>query len=239
MAMNFRRDLHIRAGYKRAMDITIIHFPGTNREKDMADAVKHISGKAAKMVWHKETNLGNPDLIILPGGFSYGDYLRCGAMAAHSPIMREVIKKAEGGTPVFGVCNGFQMLMETGLLPGALMRNRSLKFVCKHVDLEVSSNDNRFLSTFDKGEILPAIPVAHGEGCYFNDENGLKSLEDNDQIAFRYKDNPNGSVADIAGITNKGKTILGMMPHPENALVGSHQGQGGRKLFEAIFKTLA
>lgn len=220
------------------MNITIIQFPGTNREKDMADAVRAVAGSPAKMIWHKETELGNPDLIILPGGFSYGDYLRCGAMAAHSPIMREVVKHAEGGTPIFGVCNGFQMLMETGLLPGALMRNRSLKFVCKHVDLEVVSNDNRFLSGFDKGETLTAIPVAHGEGCYFNDDNGVKSLQDHDQIALLYADNPNGSVADIAGITNKRKTILGMMPHPENAVAGSHQGQGGLKLFETIFKGL-
>lgn len=218
------------------MNIKIIYFPGINREKDMADAVQSVSGTRPELIWHKETDLGNPDLIILPGGFSYGDYLRCGAMAAHSPIMREVIKHAKGGTPLFAVCNGFQMLMETELLPGALLRNNHLKFNCKKVDLNVTSNDNGFMKKLTKGDTLKSIPIAHGEGNYFIDEDGLKDLQDNNQIAFTYAENPNGSTADIAGITNKRGTILGMMPHPENATLAHQQNTDGLKLFESILR---
>lgn len=216
------------------MDIKIIYFPGINREKDMADAFESVTGKRPQIIWHKETDLGNPDLIVLPGGFSYGDYLRCGAMAAHSPIMREVISKAKSGTPLFAVCNGFQMLMETELLPGSLLRNGHLKFNCKKVDLNINSNDNRFMNKLDKGSTLKDIPIAHGEGNYFIGEDGLKELQDNNQIAFTYSENPNGSTADIAGITNKSGSILGMMPHPENATLPHQNGQDGLKLFHNI-----
>lgn len=219
------------------MNIKIIYFPGTNREKDMADAFETVTGKRPDIVWHKETDLGNPDLIVLPGGFSHGDYLRCGAMAAHSPIMREVIKQAKDGTPLFAVCNGFQMLMETELLPGALLHNNHLKFNCKKVGLNVQSNDNRFMKGLEAGETLRDIPIAHGDGNYFIDHEGLKAIQDNNQIAFTYAENPNGSTADIAGITNKRGTILGMMPHPENATRGHQDTKlDGLKLFESIIR---
>lgn len=218
------------------MDIKIIYFPGTNREKDMADAFESLTGKRPEIIWHKETDLGSPDLIVLPGGFSHGDYLRCGAMAAHSPIMREVIKHGERGTRIFAVCNGFQMLMETHLLPGALLKNAHLKFNCKKVDLEVANNDNSLMQGMNKGDILKNIPIAHGDGNYFAPDDMLKELEDNNQIAFRYCDNPNGSTADIAGITNKRGTILGIMPHPENATL-DHQNDDGLKLFKQIIAT--
>ncbi|MCB1557159.1 MAG: phosphoribosylformylglycinamidine synthase subunit PurQ, partial [Alphaproteobacteria bacterium] len=202
------------------MKTSIIVFPGTNREKDMAMAVQRVTGRAPQMVWHKETDIGNPDLIILPGGFSYGDYLRCGAMAAHSPIMKEVIRKAEQGTRIFGVCNGFQMLVETRLLPGALLRNNSLKFICKQVHLRCETTGSDFTGNLTEGGVM-TVPIAHGEGNYFANDEILQTLESEDRVAFRYCDargvvtqeaNPNGSVDNIAGIYNKEKTILGMMP---------------------------
>lgn len=224
------------------MDVSVIIFPGTNREHDMADAIMRASGKKPAMIWHKEQDIGKPDLIVLPGGFSYGDYLRCGAMAAHSPIMKEVIRHAEKGTPIFGVCNGFQMLIETRLLPGALLHNKSLNFICKHVYLRNESSETRFTGKLKKHEVIN-VPVAHGEGNYFANDNILKELEDDDRIAFRYCDaegqiseaaNPNGSADNIAGIYNKRKTILGMMPHPENATRDWQAGTSGLKLFEGM-----
>ena len=218
------------------MNTALILFPGTNRENDMAHAIERETGKAPEIIWHKEDSIGNPDLIILPGGFSYGDYLRCGAIAAHSPIMKDVINKVKNGTPLFGVCNGFQMLIETGLLPGALLHNKSLKFICKQVHLKSEAN----------GDVIK-IPVAHGEGNYFADDKILKSLNDNDQIAYRYCDakgqvndnnNPNGSTENIAGIYNKEKTILGMMPHPENAVSNWHDNQSGQSVFKDIIERL-
>lgn len=213
----------------------------------MAQAFKRLTGKTPKFVWHKDTDLGKPDLIVLPGGFSYGDYLRCGAMAAHSPVMKEVIALAKKGTRVMGICNGFQVLVETELLPGALLRNRSLKFICKQVYLKAATNQNSFMSRFEKDQIIQ-VPIAHGEGNFFADEQTLKHLEDQDRIAFRYCDksgvvgddtNPNGSCRNIAGILSESKTILGMMPHPENA-TQDHQGNlSGLPLFESLVGALS
>lgn len=208
----------------------------------MAQAFTRLTGKIPKFVWHKDTDLGKPDLIVLPGGFSYGDYLRCGAMAAHSPVMKEVIALAKKGTRVMGICNGFQVLVETELLPGALLRNRSLKFICKQVHLKTATNQNGFMSQFKKDQVIH-VPIAHGEGNFFADDATIKTLEDQDRIAFRYCDengvvndaaNPNGSIGNIAGIFSESKTILGMMPHPENA-TQHHQGNlSGLPLFESI-----
>lgn len=213
----------------------------------MAMAFGAIDGVKTNFVWHKDTDIGTPDLIVLPGGFSYGDYLRCGAMAAHSPIMREVITHAKKGARLLGVCNGFQMLIETQLLPGALLHNKSLKFICKHVHLKVENPSADFGIKMDEGDILH-VPVAHGEGNYFANDTILETLKAQDQIAFRYCDehgnvnntsNPNGSVDNIAGIYNKEKTILGMMPHPENATQGHHANQSGSPLFEGIINALS
>lgn len=228
------------------MRAAIIVFPGTNREGDMAKALKHISGKTPDLVWHKETSLKNYDLIVLPGGFSYGDYLRCGAMAAHSPIMKEVVTKAKSGTRLLAVCNGFQMLVETGLVPGALLRNHKMKFVCKQVYLRNENNQTDFTRKFSSGQVI-RVPVAHGEGNYFVTDDTVKQLQDNNQIAFYYTDakgeinpaaNPNGSVANIAGVFNETKTIMGMMPHPEDAVVPHVGNQTGSPLFASIVEAL-
>lgn len=229
-------------------DIKIVVFPGTNREKDMADAFETVTGTRPEFIWHHESDIGKPDLIVLPGGFSHGDYLRCGAMAAHSPIMKEVIKAAEQGTRILGVCNGFQMLIETRILRGALLKNSHLKFNCKKVGLRIETNDNTFLNKFSEGDVMKNIPIAHGDGNYFVTEDQLKALEDDDSIALRYCNeagkvrdahNPNGSTDNIAGIFNKRRTILGMMPHPENAISPHHGGTAGLKLFEGIVEALA
>lgn len=233
------------------MKASIIVFPGTNREKDMAMALQTASGKAPALIWHKETDLsahgGKPDLIVLPGGFSYGDYLRCGAMAAHSPIMKEVIRHAERGTRILGVCNGFQMLVETRLLPGALLRNKTLKFICRHVHLRTETGESEFTRNLGKGEIIK-VPVAHGEGNYFAGGDTIHELEDEDRVAFRYCNengettgdaNCNGSINNIAGILNARRTILGMMPHPENATQDWQSNKSGLPLFESIVEALA
>lgn len=213
----------------------------------MAMAIARVTGKAPTMAWHKDTDIGSPDLIVLPGGFSYGDYLRCGAMAAHSPIMKEVIRAAEKGTRILGVCNGFQMLIETHLLPGALLRNNSLKFICKQVHLRCENSDTEFTGKLGKGHVI-RVPVAHGEGNYFANDEILGDLEDEQRIAFRYcnengeptaESNPNGSVSNIAGIYNKRKTILGMMPHPENATQIWQGNETGLLLFESIAGALS
>ncbi len=228
------------------MKSAIILFPGTNREKDMEMALTHVTGRAPDIVWHKESTLPECDLMVLPGGFSYGDYLRCGAMAAHSPIMKEVIARAQKGVRLLAVCNGFQMLVETGLVPGALLHNRSVKFICKQVHLRVENTTTDFTNAFSRHQVIQ-VPVAHGEGNYFIDTNGLKALEDNDQIAFRYCDatgaiteaaNPNGAVANIAGVFNTTKTIMGMMPHPENAVVPHVNGHQGTALFQSLVEAL-
>lgn len=229
------------------MKCAIINFPGTNRENDMAMAIHTATGAVPEMVWHKDTDLGNPDLIVLPGGFSHGDYLRCGAMAAHSPIMREVLRLAGKGTRILGVCNGFQILLETRLLEGALLRNAGLRFICKNTWLRAESFDNPFTAGLEPGHLLH-VPVAHGEGNYFATPDTVSRLEDDDLIAFRYCNdngdidagaNPNGSAANIAGILNSEKTILGMMPHPENATQDWQGNTGGTALFESIVSSFA
>ncbi len=229
------------------MKSAIILFPGSNREKDMEMALTHVTGHAPHIVWHKDSALPDCDLMVLPGGFSYGDYLRCGAMAAHSPIMQEVIARAHKGVRLLAVCNGFQMLVETGLVPGALLHNRSMKFMCKQVHLRVENNTTDFTNAFTKHQVIQ-VPIAHGEGNYFIDADGLKAMEDKDQIAFRYCDasgaitdaaNANGSVSNIAGVFNDSKTIMGMMPHPENAVTPHANGHQGIGLFKSLVEALA
>jgi phosphoribosylformylglycinamidine synthase subunit PurQ / glutaminase len=226
---------------------SVIVFPGTNRERDIAEAVSRVSGRACTMVWHGDTALPASDLIVLPGGFSYGDYLRTGAMAAHSPIMREVIAKAKAGVAVLGVCNGFQMLCETGLLPGVLMRNASLKFVCRDVHLRVENHQTLYTSRYAKGAVAKVV-VAHGDGNYFADKATLDTLEGESRVVFRYCDaagklddgaNPNGSQRHIAGIMDAKGRILGMMPHPENACEAALGSTDGLKMFESIVAGLA
>jgi phosphoribosylformylglycinamidine synthase len=189
------------------------------------------------MVWHAESSLPKADLVVLPGGFSYGDYLRTGAMAAQAPIMREVLAAAQKGTRVLGICNGFQILTETRLLPGALLRNAGLKFVCRTVSLRVENNESDFTRAFKKGEII-RLPVAHGYGNYFADYETLRRLEGEGRIAFRYEENPNGSAANIAGIFNENRTILGLMPHPERAFEPVQGGEDGRRVFKSLVDSL-
>jgi phosphoribosylformylglycinamidine synthase len=200
------------------MKYAVIVFPGSNCDSDCYHAVTDQLHEDAVYVWHEEASLPKDiDMVILPGGFSYGDYLRCGAISKFSKIMQEVIKFANNGGYVIGICNGFQILTESGLLPGALLMNTSQKFICKSLDLKVINNKTSFTKSFSQGEII-GVPIAHGEGRFHIDDSGLKSLQDNEQIAFEYVVNPNGSVADIAGIFNKKKNVLGMMPHPERCL---------------------
>ena len=228
------------------MKSVIVVFPGTNRERDMAEALELASGRAPAMVWHRETALPEADLIVVPGGFSYGDYLRAGAMAAHSPVLRGVVAAARRGVAVLGVCNGFQILVEAGLLPGALLRNASLKFVCRDIGVRVASGRTAFAGGCDAGRVL-RMPVAHHDGNYFADDETLDRLEGEDRIAFRYaplggeaaeRFNPNGSVRDIAGIYNEGGNVLGMMPHPENAVRPDQGSTDGRGLFTGLAAAL-
>ncbi|MBK1625346.1 phosphoribosylformylglycinamidine synthase subunit PurQ [Afifella marina] len=222
------------------MKAAIIQFPGTNREGDMAAALRLVSGRDADIVWHGETSLpAGVDLIVLPGGFSFGDYLRSGAIAAHSPVMRDVAKRAEDGVMVLGVCNGFQALCEAGLLPGALMRNASLKFVCREVKLKVTNTATPFTSLYRSGQVI-RCPVAHADGNYFADAETLDQLEAEDRVVFRYADgtNPNGSQRDIAGITNERRNVLGMMPHPEDLVEAAHGGDDGLALFKGLVEGL-
>ena len=220
------------------MRTAIIQFPGSNRDRDMIAAVTKISGKAPVIVWHKETGLPDADLIILPGGFSYGDYLRSGAIAARAPIMNAVRDAADRGVKILGVCNGFQILTEAGLLPGALMRNASLRFVCREIKLQVANADSDFTSRYARGQVI-RCPVAHHDGNFFAEPETLKRLEDKNLVAFRYAEgsNPNGSIHDIAGIFNEKKNVLGMMPHPENLIEPAHGGTDGRALFESVFES--
>lgn len=222
------------------MKSAVIIFPGSNRDRDMIAALTQISGTAPTLVWHKDTALPDADLIVVPGGFSYGDYLRSGAIAARSPIMAEVTKAAERGTRVLGVCNGFQILTEAGLLPGVLMRNASLKFVCREVKLEVTNANTPFTTQYEQGQII-RCPVAHHDGNFFAAPDVLKSIEDNSQVAFRYAEgtNPNGSINDIAGIVSAKGNVLGMMPHPENLIETAHGGLDGRALFASALKRVA
>jgi phosphoribosylformylglycinamidine synthase len=216
------------------MKSAVILLPGLNRDRDMIAALSKIGGTPPATVWQTDTEIPDVDLIVIPGGFSYGDYLRCGAIAARMPVMRAVAEKAAKGVTVMGVCNGFQILLEAGLLPGALMRNASLKFVCREVKLEVANADTRFTRRYEKGQIIRS-PVAHHDGNYFADAQTLARLEGEGQVAFRYAEgtNPNGSLNDIAGIVNAQGNVLGMMPHPENLIEDAHGGSDGRALFEA------
>ena len=217
------------------MKFAVIVFPGSNCDLDMYHAVKDVLGEDAEYVFHTETSLEGFDGVLLPGGFSYGDYLRCGSIAQFSPIMAEVKRFAEEGRPVLGVCNGFQVLVEAGLLPGVLMRNRDLKFMCKTVDLVVENNETMFTSEYAAQETI-RVPIAHGEGNYYCDDATLAELKANGQIAFIYKENPNGSVENIAGITNETGNVLGMMPHPERAVEALLGGEDGKRLFTSIVK---
>ncbi|WP_017754524.1 phosphoribosylformylglycinamidine synthase subunit PurQ [Calidifontibacillus oryziterrae] len=218
------------------MKYAVVVFPGSNCDIDMYHAIKDELGEEVEYVWHTQSDLSGFDAILLPGGFSYGDYLRCGAIARFSNIMEAVIQAAEAGKPVLGVCNGFQVLLESGLLPGAMKRNKNLKFMCRPVDLEVVNNNTMFTSEYSQGDII-SIPIAHGEGNYECDEATLKQLEENNQIVFRYHgENPNGSKADIAGIMNDKGNVLGMMPHPERAVSELLGSADGLKLFQSILR---
>jgi phosphoribosylformylglycinamidine synthase subunit PurQ / glutaminase len=217
----------------------VITFPGSNCDRDMADALEKVSGAAPHRVWHGDADLPDRlDFIALPGGFSYGDYLRSGAMAARSPIMRAVIAAAGKGVPVLGVCNGFQILTEAGLLPGALLRNAGQRFVCREVRLTVVNSQSLFTATYAAGQEV-RIPVAHHDGNYFADDATLDRLEAEGRIAFRYAEEVNGSARAIAGVLNDAGTVLGMMPHPERAIEAAHGGSDGRALFESAVRALA
>ena len=219
------------------MKTSVIQFPGSNRDRDMVHALASVSGITPTLVWHRETSLPDADLIVIPGGFSYGDYLRAGAIAARSPIMEQVRAAAKRGVRVLGVCNGFQILTEAGLLPGTLMRNASLKFVCREVSLEVTNASTAFTQGYKKGQII-RCPVAHHDGNFFAAPETLDAIEGNNQVAFRYArgTNPNGSINDIAGVLNAQKNVAGLMPHPENLIEPAHGGTDGRALFEGLLE---
>jgi phosphoribosylformylglycinamidine synthase len=220
------------------MKFGVIVFPGSNCDHDAFYAVAHNLHQPAEFIWHDSTSLGDVDAVILPGGFSYGDYLRCGAIAKFSPVMSAVKKFAAAGGPVLGVCNGFQILVEAGLLPGALLRNRSLHFVCREVTLRVETTDSPFTNAARKGQQLH-VPVAHGEGCYYADERTLDELEAEDRVVFRYLDNPNGSLRDIAGVLNRERNVMGMMPHPERASEALMGSSDGLAVFQSLLQTVA
>ena len=220
------------------MKACVIVFPASNCDRDMQVALERSTGKKVDMVWHRESDLSGYDLVAVPGGFSYGDYLRCGAMAARSPIMGAIKKHADRGGLLLGVCNGFQILIEAGLLPGVLMRNANLKFVCRDVELTVERNDTAFASGYDKGQKI-RIPVAHHDGNYFTDDETLKRIEGNGQVAFRYVDNPNGSLNSIAGVYNERGNVLGLMPHPERLVDAQLGGTDGLPMFDALAKGVA
>ena len=229
------------------MKAAVVVFPGSNREGDVAMALDRAMGRPPLMVWHRDSELPKVDLIVVPGGFSYGDYLRCGAIAAHSPVLREVKARAKAGTAVLGICNGFQILNEAGLLPGVLLRNAGLGFVCRNVGLKVETSQSLFTSGYAAGQTL-SIPVAHHDGNYFADPAVLDRLEEKGQIAFRYcaadgsvtrEANPTGSARNIAGVFNETKTVLGLMPHPENAIEPLQGSTDGVPLFKGIVEALA
>lgn len=218
------------------MKIAVIVFPGSNCDIDLYEALHTVCDADVEYVSYKQDNLDAFDAVMLPGGFSYGDYLRCGAIARFSPIMPAVIEFAKNGKPVFGTCNGFQILTEVGLLPGALKRNNSLKFVCKTVELTVENTNTPFTSLYKKGEKIN-LPIAHADGSYYADEELLAELEENGQVVFRYsKENPNGSLNDIAGITNKQGNVLGMMPHPERAVEMLLGNEDGLRVFKSLLE---
>ncbi len=224
------------------MSAAVIVFPGSNCDRDIAVALGSATGRPPHMIWHAEADLPQVDLIVLPGGFSYGDYLRAGAIAAHSPVLREVVRRARAGVPVLGVCNGFQILTETGLLPGVLLRNAQLTFVSRWVHLRVEAAASAFTSEYESGQVI-RIPIAHHDGNYAADDSTLARLDAENRIAFRYctpagqttpASNPNGSAANIAGIFNEQRNVLGLMPHPERAADAAHGGEDGRPFFAAL-----
>jgi phosphoribosylformylglycinamidine synthase I len=220
------------------MKFGVIVFPGSNCDHDAAYAVAHNLGQTAEFIWHSSATLGAVDAVVLPGGFAYGDYLRCGAIAKFSPVMGAVKRFAAEGGLVLGICNGFQILVEAGLLPGALMRNRGLKFICRELRITAGTTDSPFTAAAQPGQVL-RMPIAHGEGCYFADERTLDELEAEDRIAFRYIDDPNGSLRNIAGVLSKERNVMGMMPHPERAsdpLMGSSDGL---VVFQSMLKVAA
>jgi phosphoribosylformylglycinamidine synthase len=228
------------------MKASVIVFPGSNCDRDAAVALEAATGRPPAMIWHGDSVLPKSDLIVLPGGFSYGDYLRSGAMAAHSPVMREVAERARAGTPVLGICNGFQVLTEAGLLPGVLMRNSTLKFVCKDVHLRVERNDSIYTRHYRPGAVV-RFPIAHKDGSYFADDGTLARLEGEGRVAFRYCDeqgavtgeaNPNGSRNNIAGVYNETGTVLGLMPHPERLADAALSGTDGAKMFASLVEAL-
>jgi len=226
------------------MQAAVIVFPGSNADRDLAVALSHATGRPTHMVWHRETELPPTDLIAIPGGFSYGDYLRSGAMAAQSPVMGAIRQAVARGVPTVGICNGFQILTEAGLLPGALMRNAGLTFVSRTVSMRVETSNSPFTRGYNAGQTV-RIPIQHHDGCYFADPDTLKRLEDEDRVAFRYiadqdgRGNPNGSLNDIAGILSENRRVLGMMPHPERAAEPEHGNTDGRALFEGLVQILS
>jgi phosphoribosylformylglycinamidine synthase len=217
--------------------IGVVVFPGSNCDHDAYNVCKHVLNADTKFLWHKEGSIEDRNVIILPGGFSYGDYLRCGAISRFSSIMTDVIRFANNGGVVMGICNGFQVLCESGLLPGALLRNENLKFICKTVSLKVENNKSIFTGKYDIKEDIN-IPIAHGEGNYYCDENTLSELISNNQILFSYNENPNGSLNNIAGIQNKHRNVLGMMPHPERASEKLLGNDDGKRLFESVIESI-
>ncbi|CAA7614129.1 phosphoribosylformylglycinamidine synthase subunit PurQ [Magnetospirillum sp. UT-4] len=229
------------------MKAAVIVFPGSNCDRDVAVALEASMGAKPLMVWHRDTELPQVDLIAVPGGFSYGDYLRCGAMAAHSPIMREVKARAEAGVRVLGICNGFQVLTEAGLLPGVLMRNSGLKFICRDVHLRVEDSETDFCRQYQCGEVV-RFPIAHAEGNFFADDETFRAIEGNGQVAFRYctpdggfdpAANPNGSLGNVAGIYNEKRNVLGLMPHPERLAEDLLGGSDGKRMFDSLVEALS
>lgn len=229
------------------MKFGVTVFPGSNCDRDVAMVLRDLLRQPTRMVWHEESDLSDLDVVVIPGGFSYGDYLRCGAIARFSPVMQATIEHAQQGKLVLGICNGFQVLTEAGLLPGALMRNRDLHFVCDRISLKVERTDLPWTQNYQSGEVI-TLPIAHGEGCYYADADTLKQLEDTDQVLFRYctpegeitdRSNPNGSLNNIAGICDRRGNVLGMMPHPERAADPLLGGTDGIKLFEGVLARAA
>ena len=220
------------------MKFGVVVFPGSNCDHDAWYAVNHNLGHIAEFVWHDSASLGDVDAVILPGGFAYGDYLRCGAIAKFSPVMKAVRQFAADGGIVLGICNGFQILVESGLLPGALLRNRGLQFICREVRLCIQTTDSPFTSSAQKGQIL-RFPIAHGEGRYYADERTLDELEAEDRVVFRYLDNPNGSLRDIAGILSRERNVMGLMPHPERATEPLMGSSDGLVVFQSMVASLA
>ena len=217
------------------MKFGVIQFPGSNCDQDCYHTLANVFDQPTHYVWHKETSLGDVDCVVVPGGFSYGDYLRTGAIARFSPAMKAVADHAKAGGLVIGICNGFQILCEAHLLPGALIRNRSLKFICEHVQLRVETTDSPFTNACKKSQIL-RVPIAHGEGCYFAEPEVIAQLEGDDRILVRYVNNPNGSVDNIAGICNEGRNVFGLMPHPERASEAILGSEDGRVIFKSILR---